>query len=188
MAAFMEIDKELFGKLTSLPKALEVYKKDNFLKFKRDLLAGECDEGEQIRIWEDYHNLMFKAAKKTFNPTDWELLQSYRFSITDSDKVLQMLNSMRDAIHIPAPEIYSKEGGVEFSREYLDKEVTTKLFEQIFNVLVGLEEIRVCAADDCGELFIPSPQGRGQEYHSKNCYWREYRRKERSQKRNEPQK
>ena len=98
--AFMEIDKELFRNLTSLQKALEVYTKDKFLKFKRDLLAKEFDEDEQIRIWEDYHNLMFKAAKKTFNPNDWELLQSYRFSMTVSDQVVQLFNSMRDIINI----------------------------------------------------------------------------------------
>lgn len=186
--AFMEIDKELFRKLTSLQKALEVYEKDKFLQFKRDLLVEEFDEDEQIRIWEDYHNLMFKAAKKTFNPNNWELLQSYRYSMTGLDPVAQLFNSMREAIHIPAQEIYSQEGRVEFSRKYLDQEVTAKLFEHIFNVLVGLEEIRVCAADDCEELFIPAPQGREQEYHSQNCYWREYRRKERSQKRKVSQK
>ena len=184
MAEFLEIYPELFNKWTSLEKALEVYNRDRFLEFKRNLLEEEFDEDKQFKVWEDYHKLMFKAANNSFRTGDWELLQSYRFSMTDIDPTLRLLNFMGEAVHIPAPSETNKEGEVRLSRKYLDQEVTAKLFEHVFKVLVGLEDLRVCAARDCEELFIPTPQGREQKYHTKNCYWREYRRKERARKQN----
>lgn len=185
MAKFLEIDPQRLEKWISLKKALEVYDKDNFLAFKRELLDQEFDKDRQLSVWKDYHDLMFKAASRTFDYSDLELLNQYRGSITESDEVLRTLKKVRGKIHLPAPPIQDKEGKVEISRKYLDQEVNVRLFEHVFNVLVGLEHIRVCAARDCEELFIPAPQGREQRYHSKNCYWREYRRKERARKRKE---
>lgn len=42
--------------------------------------------------------------------------------------------------------------------------------------------IQLCAASDCEEIFIARQSGRKQEYHSKTCYWRERKRKEKAQK------
>lgn len=99
MAEFMEIHPETFDRLTSLQKALEIYDKDSFLEFKRNLLKEEFDEEKQFKIWEDYHKLMFRAANSSFRTGDWELLQSYRFSMTDMDPTLRLLNLMREAVH-----------------------------------------------------------------------------------------
>lgn len=187
MAKFLKIDPERFKKWFSLEKALEVYDRDNFLALKRELLDQEFDKDRQIEVWKDYHDLMFKAASKTFNRSDLKLLEQYRTPIIEYDETLRILNSVRGGTHLPAEPISDKEGKVEFSRKYLDQEVNVRLFEHIFNVLVGLEDIRVCAARDCQKLFIPTPQGREQRYHSQNCYWREYRRQERARKRKEQQ-
>jgi len=154
MADFLEIDPIGFKKFISLEMAVEVYDKDKFIAFKQDLLGKDFDEKKQIKIWEDYHSLIFKASSKTFSNQDWELLQSYRFSSISSDPPLNYLNGAQP---------------IQFSSEHLDQEITARWFEHIFNILVGLEEIKVCAAPDCDMIFIPSPYGLEKKYHIDKC-------------------
>jgi len=154
MANFLDIDPEIFKQFTSLEMAVEVYDKDKFIAFKQDLLDKEFDQKKQISIWKDYHRLMFKTASKTFSKQDWELLLSYRFSSVSSDPTLNYLND---------------EQQIQFSCEFLDQEITARWFEHIFNTLIGLEEIRVCAAPDCDMVFLPIPYGLEKKYHSNRC-------------------
>ena len=153
MLNFLEINPEMFKKYTSIEMAVEVYDKDEFIAFKQSLLGQNFDRKKQINIWQDYHDLMFKAASKTFSKQDWKLLQSYRFLSAAQYPALNYLEGEQ----------------IQFSCEVLDHEITARWFEHIFNTLIGLEEIRICAAPDCDMIFLPSPYGLEKKYHAHRC-------------------
>jgi len=154
MSNFLEINPEIFKQYTSIEMAVEVYDKDEFIAFKQSLLGLNFDRKKQIKIWKDYHNLMLRVASKKFSKQDWELLESYRFSSKSSYPTLNHING---------------EQQIQFSSEYLDQEITARWFEHIFNTLIGLEEIRICAAPDCDMIFLPSPYGLEKKYHAHRC-------------------
>ena len=75
---YLIYDRAQVEQSTTLEVALQVYNKDKFISFKRELLKSEFDEEIQLSIWKDYHDLMYKAASKTWGKSDGERLEYYR--------------------------------------------------------------------------------------------------------------
>jgi hypothetical protein len=72
------VERSRIEELTTLEMALQVYHRDKFLAIKQELLGPEFDEEVQTKIWQDYHDLMYKAASSSFEKGDFERLESYR--------------------------------------------------------------------------------------------------------------
>jgi len=167
-------ERSRIDELTTLEMALQVYHKDNFLAKKQELLGPEFDEEAQTKIWEDYRDLMYKAASRSgFEPGDFERLESYRKRpgywglVSDKTRLYFSTELTRD------------ESGqiVRITLNTLDNEVTKRWFEHLYNILIGREVVRVCAAADCPNLFLKNRSNR--KFCSESCRNQDWRKKHR---------
>ena len=167
------IENSRVEELTTLEMALEAYHKDNFFSIKRNLLGSEFDEGVQTEIWKDYHDLMYKAASSGFEEGDFERLESYRNLVSYWELV-----SDETRLFFPT-EITRDESGmiIRVSLDSLDNEITKRLFEHVHNILIGLEVVRECPAEDCLNLFLQNRRTR--KFCSEECRNRDWRNKNR---------
>ncbi len=167
------VERSRIDELTTLEKALEVYHRASFLAVKKGLLGPEFDEEAQARIWEDYHDLMYKAASSSFEKGDFERLESYRklpgYWELVSDKTRLYFST----------EITRDESGqiVRITLNTLDNEVTKQWFEHIHNILIRREKVRKCAAVDCPNLFLKNRKNR--KFCSEACRNQDWRKKHR---------
>lgn len=163
----VDIELEDLDRWTSLEKAVEICNdQETFLKYKRDRLYGVVDEQEQLRIFSDLQELMTKAAEGKFAEGDFDRLESYRNLYSGAFHFAPQLSR----ISIPIEIYRDPEGqikGVDLHR--LGIELDKRLFQQVFEVLVGRKKVRVCAAEDCRKLFIPKGTGHEQIYHDRQC-------------------
>jgi hypothetical protein len=166
-------ERSRIEELTTLEKALEVYHKEKFLAVKKELLGPEFDEETQTKIWEDYHDLMYKAASSGFEKGDYERLEFYRklpgyWGMVSDETRLYFLT-----------EITRNESGqiIKVTLNTLDNEVTKRWFEHIYNILIGRELVRVCAAEDCPNLFLKNRKNR--KFCSESCRNQDWRKKHR---------
>lgn len=179
----IDIELEDLDRWTLLEKVVEICNdQEAFLKYKRDMLYGDVDEQEQLRIFSDLRELMMKAADGKFAEGDFDRLESYRNLYSGALRFAPQLSR----ISIPIEIYRDPEGqikGVNLHR--LGTELDKRLFQQVFDVLVGRKKVRVCAAEDCSKLFIPRGTGSEQIYHSSQCRVRIGMRKNRArQKKN----
>jgi len=178
----VDIELEDLDRWTSLEKAVEICKdQEAFLKYKRDTLYGVVDEQEQLRIFSDLQELMTKAAEGKFAEGDFERLESY----CNLDSGALYLAPQLSRLSIPIEIYRDPEGqikGVNLHR--LGIELDKRLFQRVFDVLVGRKKARLCAAEDCRELFIPKGTGNEQIYHSSRCRVRIGMRSTRARKKN----
>lgn len=166
-------EKSWIDELTTLEMALQVYHKNKFLAVKRKLLGPEFDEGVQTEIWEDYHDLMYKAASGGFERGDFERLESYR-------QLMGYWKLVSDETRLFFPtEITRDKSGqiVRVTLNSLDNEVTKRWFEHVHNILIGREVVRVCAAEDCPNLFLKNRKNR--RFCSESCRNQDWRKKHR---------
>jgi len=175
----VDIELEDLDRWTSLEKAVEVCNdQDVFLKYKRDTLYGVIDEQEQLRIFSDLRELMMKAVERKFAEGDFDRLESYRN--LDSGAFHFPLLSR---ISIPVEIYRDSDGKVKGANLHrLGIELDKRLFQQVFDVLVGRKKVRVCAAEDCCGLFIPKGTGYEQIYHARQCQMRMKVRRHRERK------
>ena len=180
----VDIELEDLDSWTSLEKTVEICNdQEVFLKYKRDRLYGDVDEQEQLRIFSDLRELMTKVAERKFAEGDFDRLESYRNLYSGAIHFAPQLSRLSIPIEIDRdPEGQIK--GVDLHR--LGTELDKRLFQQVFDVLVGRKKVRVCAAEDCRKLFIPRGTGSEQIYHSSQCRVRIGMRKTRARKKNHP--
>jgi hypothetical protein len=177
----VDIELKDLEKWTSLEKAVEICNdQEAFLKYKRDKLYGAVDEEKQLPIFSDIRELMTKAAEGKFAEGDFERLESYRNLDSGALRFAPQLSK----VFIPV-EVYRDPDeqikGIDLQR--VDVELNKRLFQQVFDVLVGRKKVSVCAAEDCRKLFIPKGTGYEQIYHSSRCQVRVGVRKHRARKR-----
>jgi len=152
----IEFDRAWIDKLTTIDVALQVYHKDKFLDVKRRIIPEfEFDEEAQTKVWEDYHNLLYKAASKTFGKGDIERLDYYRQlgNIEILPNEIQLFYPTK--VFFPTTITRDNLGKiVKVSHSFLDHEITRRWFEHIYDVLVGRVDLRVCAAKGCLNLVL----------------------------------
>lgn len=166
-------EKSRVDELTTLEKALDVYHKDKFLAVKEELLGPEFDKEAQTNIWADYHELMEKAVSSGFESGDFERLESCR-------RLQGYWELVSDETRLFFPtEITRDESGniVRVALDTLDNEITKRWFEHIYSILIGREEVRVCAAEDCSNLFWRNRKSR--KFCSEACRNRDWQKKHR---------
>lgn len=171
-------DRTWIDKLTTLETALEVYREDKFLTVKRELLGSEFDEEAQTKIWEDYHDLLHKAVLGKFEKGDIERLEKYR-RLEGHFEILSNLTG-GGKLYFPTDLIRDNAGQiVRVTYDFFDNEITKRWFDHVFNILVGREDVRVCADEDCSNFFIRKRR-KDKKFCSNTCRirtWRSKRRK-----------
>lgn len=177
----IDIELEDLDRWTSLEKAVEICNNQEvFLKYKRDTLYGDINEQEQLRIFSDLRELMMKAAEGKFAEGDFDRLENYRNVYSNVFHFAPQLSR----VSIPIEIYRDPEGQIKgFDLHPLGTELDKRLFQQVFDVLVGRKKVGVCAAEDCRKLFIPKGTGSEQIYHSSQCRVRVGVRQHRSRKR-----
>ena len=173
-------EKSRIDKLTTLEMALRVYHKDKFLNVKRKILPEyEFDEEAQIKIWKDYHDLFCKAVLGKFEEGDIERLEQYR-QLEGHDETLNYwlsLSGNATKLYFRTNIIRDDSGKtVRVTFNLLDNEITKRWFNHIFNILVGQEDVRVCADEDCSNFFIRKRR-KDKKFCSATCRKRDWRRK-----------
>jgi len=176
----IEFDRIWIDELTTLEMALQAYHRDKFLEIKRKVLPEfEFDEETQIKIWQDYHDLFRKAVLGKFEKGDIERLEYYHrleghYEILSfgSTKLYFSTDITRDAS--------GRMVGVTLN--FLDNEINKRWFNHIYNVLVGREDVRLCAEKDCSNLFIRKRR-KDKKFCSATCQNRDWQRKHRKKKR-----
>lgn len=166
-------ERSRIDELTTLEKALEVFRKDKFLAVKKKLLGPEFDEETQTNIWQDYHDLMYKAVSSGFEKGDFERLESYR-------RLQGYWELVSDQTRLFFPtEITRDESGqiVRITLNSLDDEITKRWFEYVYNILIGREVVHECAAADCPNLFWRRRKHR--KFCSEACRNRDWQKKHR---------
>jgi len=167
------VERSRIDELTTLEVALDVYHKDKFLAKKQEILGPEFNEEAQTKFWVDYHDLMYKAASSSFEKGDFERMESYR-------KLPGYWELVSDKTRLYFPtEITRNESGqiIRVTLNTLDNEVTKRWFEHIYNILIGREVVRVCAAEDCPNLFLKNRRNR--KFCSEVCRNQDWRKKHR---------
>jgi hypothetical protein len=167
-------DRTWIDELTTLEKALEVYHEDKFLTVKKKLLGPEFDEETQTKIWQDYHNLFGKAVLGKFEKGDIERLEKYR-RLEGRLETLSILTG-DEKLYFPTDLIRDNAGQiVRVTYDFFDNEITKRWFNHIYEILVGREDVRVCAAEDCPNLFLKNRKNR--KFCSEACRNRNWRKK-----------
>ncbi|HID43002.1 MAG TPA: CGNR zinc finger domain-containing protein [Archaeoglobaceae archaeon] len=172
-------EKSYIDKLTTLEMALQVYHKDKFLDVKREILKIAFDEKAQTKIWADYHDLMYKAVLGKFEEGDIERLERYR-QLEGQVEMLSNLSSLTgDTTLYFRTNLIRDDSGkiVRITLDFLDNEVTKRWFNHVYDVLVGREDIRVCVAEDCPNLFLRNRKNR--KFCSESCRNRDWQKKHR---------
>lgn len=175
----IEIEWEDIEKWTSLEKTVEICNdQEAFLEYKRDKLYGAVDEEKQLPIFSDLRELMMKVAEGRFAEGDFKRLEIYRNLYSGAFRF-----TLESKVSIPVEVYRDSDGqirGIDLQR--VDVELNRHLFQQVFNVLVGKKKVRVCAAEDCCQLFISKGTGYEQIYHDHRCQVRVGARKHRARK------
>lgn len=171
------VERSRIDELTTLEMALEVYHKEKFLAIKQELLRFEFDEEAQAKIWQDYHDLFRKAVLGKFEEGDIERLECYRqleghfevlSNLTGGEKLYLPTNITRDDL--------GKIVRVTF--DFFDNEITKRWFNHIYEILVGREDVRVCADEKCSNFFIRKRR-KDKKFCGDTCRKRDWRRKHR---------
>jgi len=171
----IEFQKPWIEKLTTLEKALEVYCKDKFLAVKRELLGPEFDEEAQTGIWEDYHDLFHKAVLGKFQEEDFERLEYYR----RLEGHFELLSNLTGGVNLYFPTGITRDNVgriVRVTFDFFDNEITKRWFNHIYEILVGQEDVRVCADESCSNFFIRKRR-KDKKFCSATCRKRDWRRK-----------
>lgn len=146
-------DRTWIEELTTLEKALEVYHEDKFLTVKKKLLGPEFDEETQTKIWQDYHDLFGKAVLRKFEEVDIERLERYRRLEGHFENLSYLTGG--EKFYFPTDLIRDNAGQiVRVTYDFFDNEITKRWFNHIYDILVGREDVRVCAGEDCSNFFI----------------------------------
>lgn len=146
-------EKSRIDELTTLETALDVYHKDKFLTVKKDLLGPEFNEEAQTKIWEDYQDLFCKAVLGKFEKGDIERLERYR-RLEGHSEVLSNFTG-GEKLYFPTDLIRNNAWQiVRVTFDFFDREITKRWFNHIYDILVGREDVRVCADEDCSNFFI----------------------------------
>jgi hypothetical protein len=173
-------EKTRVDELTTLEKALDVYHKDKFLAVKEELLGPEFDEEAQTRIWKDYHDLFRKAVLGKFEEGDIERLEKYR-RLEGHFETLSNLTG-GEKLYFPTDFIRDNAGQiVRVTFDFFDNEITKRWFNYIYDVLVGREDVRVCAEEDCSNFFVRKRR-KDKKFCSATCRQRAWQRKHRKKK------
>jgi hypothetical protein len=166
--------------LTTLEKALEVYHKDKFLAVKKELLGPEFNEETQTKIWQDYHDLFAKAVLRKFEKGDIERLEKYR-RLEGRLETLSILTG-DEKFYFPTDLIRDNAGQiVRVTYDFFDNEITKRWFNHIYDILVGREDVRVCAEEDCSNFFIRKRR-KDKKFCSDACCNRDWQKKHRRKK------
>lgn len=171
----IEFDRIWIDELTTLEKALEVYHEDKFLTVKKKLLGSEFDEETQTKIWQDYHDLFGKAVLGKFEKGDIERLERYR-RLEGHFETLSNLTG-GEKLYFPTDLIRDNAGQiVRVTFDFWDNEITKRWFNYIYEILVGREDVRLCADEACSNFFIRKRR-KDKKFCSDTCRKRDWRRK-----------
>lgn len=173
----IEFDKAWVDGLTTIDVALQVYRKEEWLAVKQRLLGAEFDEEAQIKIWQDYHDLLGKAVLRKFEEGDIERLEKYR-QLKGHFELISRWTEGR--LHFPT-DITRDDSGkiVRVTYKFFDNEITKRWFEHVYNVLVGREDVRKCSEESCSNFFARKRR-KDKKFCSDICRiraWRSKRRK-----------
>lgn len=150
---FIRYDRAWIEKWTTLEVALQAYNKDQFIGFKREILKSEFDEEAQLSVWKNYHDLLYKAAFKTFSKSDGKRLEYYRQfgNIQALPDEIQLFHP--NEFFFPTTFTRDDSGKiVRVTLNFVDYEVTRRWFDHIDDISKGLVDVRVCAS--CSNLFL----------------------------------
>lgn len=170
-------EKSYIDELTTLETALDIYHEDKFLAKKQEILGPEFNEEAQTKIWEDYHDLFGKAVLGKFEEGDIERLEKYR-RLEGRFETLSILTRVTggEKLYFPTNLIRDDLGKiVRVTFDFFDNEITKRWFNYIYDILVGREDVQVCAAEDCPNLFLKNRKNR--KFCSEACRNRNWRKK-----------
>jgi hypothetical protein len=154
--------KAYIEELTTLEVALEVYQKENFFAHKKKLLGHEFNRKVQQHIWEHYHYLLYRAASKTLNEQDLDILKQY----CQKEGHVEILAD-QNRLFFPTQLTRDNQGGIaDVTFNYVDNEVTKRWFIHIGKIWQGEERINICSSPKCENLFIGR---KDQQYCSVRC-------------------
>jgi len=156
--------------------ALQVYHKDKFLGIKREILPEfEFDEETHTIIWQDYHDLFRKAVLGKFEEGDIERLEKY-YRLEGHFELLSNLTSSAK-LYFPTNITRDNAGQIiKVTFDFFDNEITKRWFNHIYEILVGREDVRICADEDCSNFFIRKRR-KDKKFCSATCRKRDWRRK-----------
>ena len=174
------IERSRIDEWTTLEMALQVYHRGKFLTVKQELLGPEFNEEAQTKIWEDYHDLFGKAVLGKFEEGDIERLECYR-RLEGHFETLSNLTG-GEKFYFPTDLIRDNAGQiVRVAFDFFDSEITKRWFGHIYEILVGREDVRVCADESCSNFFIRKRR-KDKKFCSNTCrqraWQRKYRKKE----------
>lgn len=167
-------DRTIIDELTTLGAALRVYEKEKFLAVKQKLLKTEFDEKIQAKVWRDYRDLLTKAINGNLEKDDIQRLESYQNLEGEFE-----LFATESEMYFPTQFERNDDGKIiRIDLKFLDQEITRRWFQHIYNICNQHLDIRVCAAEDCLNLYVRKRR-KDKKFCSSACRLRQWRKNQR---------